>query len=1092
LRRRITSISLLSLILFISVKAQPLTRTFSLRYRSASLWGDGTRGPYRLPDRFLLKGTETITVGGEPRQRDGDYFIDYKQGEIRFFTSIPQGTLIRVEYQRLPLTLKSHYSHRELVRSNHSPPDVRKIIEETDDPPLPSPLSLQVMGSKSLEVTMGTDRDLSFNQSLRLNITGRLTPDVTIIAILTDENLPLQPSGTTQNLGALDRLLIEVQGPIISTSIGDFDLPEGEGRFSSPGRKLQGVRARADLPSGRFLLAGAVSRGKFITNRFQGEEGKQGPYRLFGKEGERDISILAGTERVWLDGIPLRRGEDRDYLIDYQEASLSFTPQRVITFESVIVVEFQYTLRDYQRGFYIGQGNWNLWGEKVRLFSAFIRESDDKEDPQSYLLEQREKEILRRAGDNPDSAWVEGARFQGEGKGDYIQAVDSLGNPYYLYVGADSGSYEVSFSWVGQGKGSYTKSEGGIYRYVYPDGGDYSPKVFLPLPQSHLHTHFGFEAQPDSGIGLCGEFALSKEDGNLFSPYDDGDNLGRALTFSGKVGLSDLALMGHSIPKIGLRGSYEGRQPNFSPIRGEKEKDFRREWGLDPTPEDRLLRTWELSGHLSPLPGLTLSSGGGKLYTKEGLTSLRRRYGGTLQGAKLLSLSYMQQKASIGGPDSLQEGESVRKEGKGSLSLGRASLGLSYLKERGEKGKRDFNAEERRVSLSYQGWGPLSLFSSLAERVVHKPQYVVETPGVSRTWQTQITMEEWRDWQGSLAYSRRRSPGVKNRQDLARLEMGYHREGWEGELHYEANSIYFFNRVKTYLKVAEGEGDYRKEGDEWVPDEDGDYIIVIEETGEARPSSQINGALSFRAEPRPSLRSQTSLRWEEERGDEKGVIPSSGLKGKYGHIYLQEEINLFPYSPRGSLALKYSLSKLKDGRFDEEVEWKFEEEKGISLLYNLTEGIAFRLSLSAGRKRRKEGDLNQYDIRLYEVKVENSLRFNQGLIFSLGGGYERDYNSTSGVTAELFSFFPGISRSFLRRGKAELELGWDRVIQSPPGVSLHWAMVEGRRPGNTLSGSITFSYKLSDLLTAELNYLAKSDPLWGWRQRGRMEVRALF
>lgn len=1086
--RRPIFISLLSVILFISAKAQPYTQTFSLRYRSVCLKGNGTRGPYQLPDGFLLRGTEQISVNGETRQRDRDYSINYGRGEIRFSSLIPLGEIIRVEYQRLSLTLKPRYFHRELVRGDLSPPKPNKIV---DDPSLPSPLSLQLRGSKSLRVSMGTDRDLAFNQSLRLNITGQLTPDVTVMAILTDENLPLQPSGTTQNLSALDRLLIEVQGPTLSASLGDFDLSEEEGRFSPPGRRLQGVRACAGLPSGRFLLAGAVSRGRFMTNRFQGEVGKQGPYKLYGKGEERNISILAGTERVWLDGIPLKRGEDRDYTIDYQEASLSFTPKRVIGSESVIAVEFQYTLRDYQRSFYIGQGGWD-WGGKVRLFSSLMRESDDRGDPLSFPLGEVERDVLRKVGDNPDSAWIDGAKFLGEGKGDYIQVVDSLGNPYYLWVGADSGSHRVSFSWVGQGRGSYIKTEEGNYHYVYPGRGDYSPKIFLSLPQSHLYSNFGFKAQPDSAIRLGGEVALSREDRNLFSPHDDEDNLGRAMTLSGSVGLNELSLGRFSLPQLGLKGDYEDRQPNFVPLRSGEERDYRNGWGLDPTPQDWLLRSWNLSAALSPLHGLTLFSEAGRLYTREGLSSLRRRNGGEFQGFNILSLSYHLRKALTAGPDSLQEGKSMRNEAKGSLSLGRSSVGLGYLRERGKREGRDFHTENRMAFFSYKGLGPLSLSSDLVEKTVHSPQYASETQGTSRTWQTQIKFEEWRNWGGSLTYSRRRGPGIKACQDMGRLEMGYHRPGWEGEIHYQANSIYSSNRVKTYLKVGEGEGDYRKEGEDWIPDEEGDYIMITEETGEAYPSSRIDGDLSLRAEPKSFLRFQTWFRWEEERRQERRVLPSIGLKGEYGKISLQEEVDLLPYSPRGSLTLRYSLNKLKDGRFGEGVEEEFEDKKETSLRYNLTDDISLKLNISAGKKRRKVGGLNQYNVRLYQLGSESSLRLNQDLTISLGGGYERDYNSTSGVTARLFSLAPKVTRSFLRRGKAEVEFGWDRVVQSPKGASLTWAMVEGRRPGDTLSWIVTLSYKLSNLLTAELNYRAKSDPLWGWRQRGRMEVRALF
>ena len=45
----------------------------------------------------------------------------------------------------------------------------------------------------------------------------------------------------------------------------------------------------------------------------------QGPYQLTGLNGERDIIVLAGTEKVFLDGIEMIRGENNDYNTSYRD-----------------------------------------------------------------------------------------------------------------------------------------------------------------------------------------------------------------------------------------------------------------------------------------------------------------------------------------------------------------------------------------------------------------------------------------------------------------------------------------------------------------------------------------------------------------------------------------------------------------------------------------------------------------------------------------------------------------------------------------------------------------------------------------------------
>ena len=85
--------------------------------------------------------------------------------------------------------------------------------------------------------------------------------------------------------------------------------------------------------SGEERNASAVvgsARGKFHTMAFRGEDQNQGPYRLTGKDGGRRIMITAGSEKVWLNGNRLNRGESADYTIVYGQSELTFTPRHLI------------------------------------------------------------------------------------------------------------------------------------------------------------------------------------------------------------------------------------------------------------------------------------------------------------------------------------------------------------------------------------------------------------------------------------------------------------------------------------------------------------------------------------------------------------------------------------------------------------------------------------------------------------------------------------------------------------------------------------------------------------------------------------------
>ncbi|MCY7409309.1 MAG: hypothetical protein LH473_03480 [Chitinophagales bacterium] len=578
-----------SILMTLSLKAQQLsnarTKTFAVK-----------------GDTVFIDSLSLIAESVFVSERESGELINREDYEINQWNSTlvwkkkPLPDSITISYRVLAFPFSKNYFHKDYNRYNKFDSISRLPIiykpDELINPNLNSS-ALDYNGSFSRGITLGNNQDLVVNSSFNLQMQGKLAGDVDVLAAMSDNNIPIQPEGNTQNLQEFDKIFIQFKKNKSSLVVGDYELGKPEGYFMNFYKKLQGASFSTAYNYGKELnsktaVSAAVAKGKYARNEFIGLEGNQGPYRLTGNAGELYIILLAGTERVYIDGQLMVRGSDRDYVIDYNSGEITFTPTRLITKDKRISVEFQYSDKAYLRSmFYVNQ---ELHSNKWNARFNFYTEQDSKNQPVQQTLGDTQKIILAAAGDSLQYAYysnIDSVAFTTDRP--LYRKADSLGYTVYVYsTDPLNAHYDVRFSYVGSGKGNYKISgnlvNGRVYYWIAPINGitqgDYEPITPIIAPQLTQLLTTGVDYKLNKNSMITWEGALSNTDVNTFSSIGNENNAGVAsnIYYSQKVLLNDNKT---KPTQLFVNGQYEFAAKNFRPLERYRSVEFDRDWNLN-------------------------------------------------------------------------------------------------------------------------------------------------------------------------------------------------------------------------------------------------------------------------------------------------------------------------------------------------------------------------------------------------------------------------------------------------------------------------------------------------------------------------------
>lgn len=1014
---------------------------------------DGSRGPYRISERPILNASESVWVAGRLQRRGQDYLIEKDRALLRFFEDLVRGTPVTVRFRQLPQVLRQVYRRRQgTERAIERERSVRRTQRIKYNPgrtvrsqaSVGEPM-LEIGGSKRIQVAMGSNRGPELHQSLRVQVSGEVAEGVELLAMLSDQDLPLQSGGRTRSLQEIDRIHFQVRSRSINAGLGDQDVVFNETTFGRYRRQLQGASLGFSLPYGTVKAFGAVSRGRWVSRRIAPVEGYQGPYRLSGgAEGGGTTEIVPGSERVYLNGRQLKRGEGQDYVMDYERGLLTFTPFRPISAESRITVEYQYLHGGHRRRLIGLRGEADLSEGRVQIGTTFIRESDQPGIP-IPASEGDPGTASRHQVTVLDASYApfQGLTLNGEvglslGSADAFQpgAQDQCGRAFRF--GADLASGPLRLSGLEVGRVRLRTH----YRQI---GSEFS--TFDRIDLVDIEGKWGWIPEQERQGERSGEMALEylPRTGirmNVGYGRKDGIHPASRRELGFNLSRPDATKVGYRFEAISRGGGKQVRQ--YGDVSGEI-------WGVRP---GFRFQSETALGDAAAYASVFYASPIGNIHTPEGVKT--RELGWTLSKSDARRWSWttdlgIKETRRLQGAwqDSLKSWSLVNrgdlKDWKG-LSFSGAYSRTRFLAS-SSSGQ---DADLASVRLSYTPLG-----GALSQQFTYR----ISSAGAPRRESVFVFVGEGK---GTFVWEDVDGDGEEDREEFV------------PDTHGDFDPYYGFEG--GFQPVREAALGLRFEVA-------GHRLLRSPEAQWQRLLSEISVDLSMEAARKVFPGESGVAPWDLSGFRTGPEIFSAGRERR-------ARLHLFRYNRRASFRITSRRRSGLDRNLSADGQTHLSELAARGR-FRFGAGFDLESDLSSGRRGREGEGPFAYGIESNTFSLFGRWRIDRGWHTGLRFGMGWDQEELRALKARRLSVGPELQRAFLGRGRIRGSMDWVRVTSTGQ-MPLFLRLAEGNREGQNVVWRLGLDYRLARYLTAFATYDGRVRPERPVIHTGRMEMRATF
>jgi hypothetical protein len=1127
----------------------------NLRKKTLLLLSDTTQ----IDSMVIVPHSEIVFNDHGEIVSDSMYLIDYNHSIFITKNGLEKtNRSILITFRVFTSLQQTKYSHRSASQVIMSGPVLAypENITKTDRNTFYNENQLDRRGSISRGIIMGNNQNASVSSNLNLQIAGKLSDNMNILAAITDDNIPIQPDGNSQQLQEFDKVFIQLYNQKTKLIAGDFEITKPAGYFLNINKKGQGglLNTRIPLkknPSSSFetTISGAIAKGQFCRKSFQGQEGNQGPYKLTGCANEQYIIVLAGSERIYINGQLKLRGKENDYSIDYNTGEIIFTASCTINKDSRIAVEFEYSEKSYAR-FMISTSNL-LKSDKGSFWINVFSEHDSKNQSLGQDLTAEQKLILSQTGDNLENAFVpnvDSITFSS----DYVMylqkdtIVNTVSYKIFEYSTDESkATYKVGFNLVGNNKGNYVQiasaANGRVFKWIAPVNnipqGNFEPVRLLIAPKSQQLINMGSEYMLSQSTKSFFEIALSNNNLNTFSDLDKSNDIGYALKFGI---LQNLLFRDTLKNNLTTALNFEYIQQDFKSFERFRPVEFERDWNILEQPVEnqqhlsvkinyrhkkmltsgyefaQLKTPEEYSGNKNNV-WLNFNNSGFKLSSSGGLVNTNTEFNKTQYIKYIADLSKSTRFIKIG---SLFESEKNTWQSKSTDSLLSNSFYFNSIQLYAENPDSSINTYNASYILrkDYLPENNSLAFSSKSEDfkvgigVLKNPNSRLRSTVTYRKLEysdTSLISKNQNTLTGRIEYSLKLFKGLINSSTF-----------------YEAGSGLEPKREFSYIRVTAGQGIYS-----WN-DYNSNGIAELDEFEIAQFQDQANFIRiytpgneyikTYKSEFSEILIIRPGAIWKSKKGFKKPLSLFTNqftyqINQKSANSNLMESLNPFNQSIYEELIISSSQNlqntltfKIPNSKFG--VDYIYQKNKNRLLLTN---GFDERARMSHGLKTRwnfysdftlinlSETGLKDYTSEFFSTKnysIKNTatsfvLQYMPGFQSKLEIQYKFIQKENILQTEKSKNHTIGFDYNYgiAHKGNLQIKANYLKIYyNSPENSSLSYEMLEGLKPGNNSTWNIGYQQKLSGNIELTLSYDGRYSENYKIIHTGTVQLRAFF